>query len=293
MVTGRRSKVEGQQTTSKGLGFGRRWWGRLGVDALALTVAILFLIPLIWLFLGAFKAADALYSGPLIPVRWDWQNFVEAWNSAPFGRYLFNSLLVSIVTTFLVVMTSAFAAFAFARMEFPGKGIVFLLALATLMIPGDALLIPNFLTVKNFGWINTYWALIVPFAASAFGIFLLRQAFMQTPKELEDSARIDGAKPSQFLFYILMPVNAPAISALSVLTFLANWNALVWPFIATSKDEWRTIQVGLTNFNNLEGSTDIPVTLAATFIVVAPVLLVYALAQKWFIESAASSGLKG
>lgn len=263
------------------------------MDALSLLVALLFLAPLIWMALGAFKTQSTLFTGPLIPESWRWENFVNAWRSAPFGRYLLNSILVAGATTLLVILTSALAAFAFARMQFPGRQALFLLALATLMIPGDVLLIPNFLTVRNFGWLNTYWALIVPFAASAFGIFLLRQAFLRTPQELEDAARIDGATPLQFLFRVLLPYNAPSVSALGVLTFLANWNALVWPFVATNRDEYRTVQVGLAQFNNLEGATNIPEILAATLIVVAPVLLVYALAQKWFIESAASSGLKG
>jgi multiple sugar transport system permease protein len=270
-----------------------RFWKQRGLEALSLLVGLLFIAPLIWLFLGAFKAPDQLFFGPLIPNSWEWENFVEAWNSAPLGRFLLNTLLIAGFTTLLVVLTSSLAAFAFARMDFPYKPALFLLALATLMIPADVLLIPNFLTIRSFGWYNTYWALIIPFAASAFGIFLLRNAFMQTPRELDDSAKMDGATPLTFLFRILMPVNAPAISALSVLTFLASWNALVWPFIATNRDEYRTIQVGLAMFNNIEGATDIPVVLAATFISVAPMLLVYLLAQKWFIESAASSGLKG
>lgn len=271
---------------------GRATWARLA-DGLTFGVALLFLAPLVWLALGAFKTQSTLFTGPLIPESWNWENFVRAWESAPFGRYLLNSLLVSSVTTLLVVLTSAMAAFAFSRLRFPGQHALFLLALGTLMIPGDVLLIPNFLTIRNFGWVNSYWALIVPFAASAFGIFLLRQAFLKTPQELEDAARIDGATPSQFFFRVLIPVNAPSISALSVLTFLSSWNALVWPFIATSRDEYRTVQVGLAQFNNLEGATNIPEILAATLIVIAPVLLVYALAQKWFIESAANSGLKG
>jgi len=271
---------------------GRATWARLA-DGLTFGVALLFLAPLVWLALGAFKTQSTLFTGPLIPESWNWENFVRAWESAPFGRYLLNSLLVSSVTTLLVVLTSAMAAFAFSRLRFPGQHALFLLALGTLMIPSDVLLIPNFLTIRSFGLVNSYWALIVPFAASAFGIFLLRQAFLKTPQELEDAAHIDGATPSQFLFRILIPVNAPSISALSVLTFLSSWNALVWPFIATSRDEYRTVQVGLAQFNNLEGATNIPEILAATLIVVAPVLLVYALAQKWFIESAANSGLKG
>jgi multiple sugar transport system permease protein len=267
-------------------------WASVGQEGLSLVVAAVFLIPLLWLFLAAFKPQTEVWGGPLLPTEWRWQNFVEAWNGAPFARYFLNSVLVSGLITLFVVMTSSLAAFAFSRLEFPGKHALFLVALGTLMIPGDVLLIPNFLTVRNFGWVNTYQALIVPFAASAFGVFLMRQAFMQTPKDLEDAARIDGASPWQFLFRILMPVNMPAISALSVLTFLGAWNALVWPLIATSKDEFRTVQVGLASFTNLEWS-NVPVVLAATTIVILPVLVIYFVAQKWFIESAASSGLKG
>ena len=265
---------------------------RVGQEVLSLTIAALFLIPLLWLVLAAFKPQTEIWSGPLLPSTWVWQNFVEAWNGAPFARYFFNSILVSSAITALVVFSSSLAAFAFSRLEFPGKHVLFLVALGTLMIPGDVLLIPNFLTVRSFGWVNTYQALIIPFAASAFGVFLMRQAFLQTPRELEDAARLDGATSWQFLWKVLLPVNGPAVSALSVLTFLGAWNALVWPLIATNKDEFRTVQVGLSSFTNLEYS-NLPVVLAATTLVITPVMLIYFLAQKWFIESAASSGLKG
>lgn len=264
----------------------------LGQELLGFVVALAFLLPLGFLLLGAFKAQREVFNGPVIPDVWVWQNFVEAWNAAPFLRYFFNSLLVSVIVTAVVIFTSSLAAFAFSNLEFPGKPLLFLLALGPLMIPGDVLLIPNFITIRQFGWQNSYQALIVPFCASAFGVFLLRQAFLKTPKELEEASRLDGASPWQFLFRILMPVNTPALSALGVLTFLGTWNALVWPYIAISKDEFRTVQVGLASFTGLEGS-NIPVVLAATTLVVMPVLIVYAFAQKWFIESAASSGLKG
>jgi multiple sugar transport system permease protein len=266
--------------------------GKWGQEALSLLVALVFLGPLLFMLLGAFKAQREIFTGPLIPQVWVWQNFVEAWNAAPFARYFLNSLIVSVTVTVSVVLTSSLAAFAFSRLHFPGKAWLFLIALGPLMIPGDVLLIPNFVTIRQFGWQNSYPALIVPFMASAFGIFLLRQAFLKTPQELEDASRIDGATPLQFLFRILMPVNGASISALSVLTFLGIWNALVWPYIAISKDEYRTVQVGLASFTNLEGS-NVPVVLAATTLVVLPVLIVYVFAQKWFIESAASSGLKG
>jgi multiple sugar transport system permease protein len=258
----------------------------------SVVVALIFLVPLVFMFLAAFKEQKEVFLGAFIPEQWIWQNFVEAWNAAPFGQYFLNSLIVSVIVTISVVLTSSLAAFAFARMKFFGQTVLFLFVLGPLMIPGDVLLIPNFISIRQFGWQNSYTALIVPFLASAFGIFLLRQAYLKTPQELEDASRIDGATPLQFLFRILMPVNAPSLSALSVLTFLGIWNALVWPSIATSKDEFRTVQVGLASFSNLEGS-NVPVVLAATTLVILPVLIVYIFAQKWFIESAASSGLKG
>lgn len=267
-------------------------WSLIGQEALSILVAAVFLAPLGWLLLAAFKGQKEVWTGPLVPEVWVWQNFIEAWTGAPFGRYFLNSLVVSSTVTIAVVLTSSLAAFAFSRLRFPGREWLFLVALGTLMIPGDVLLIPNFITIREFGWQNSYQALIVPFAASAFGVFLLRQAFLRTPNEIEDASRIDGATPAQFLFRILMPLNAPSLGALGVLTFLGSWNALVWPLISTSRDEFRTVQVGLASFSNLEGS-NLPVVMAATVIVVAPVLLVYALAQRWFIESAASSGIKG
>lgn len=264
----------------------------MGQELLSLLVSLTFLMPLIWMVLAAFKGQKEVFVGGLLPDTWVWENFVEAWKAAPFGRYLLNSTLISVATTASVLLTSALAAFAFARLSFPGKHVLFILTLGTLMIPGDVLLIPNFITIKQFGWVNSYQALIVPFTASAFGIFLLRQAFLRTPVEFEEAAKIDGASTAQFLFRILLPVNAPAVSALGVLTFLASWNALVWPLVATNRDSYRTVQVGLASFSNLEGS-NIPVVMAATVIVVLPVLIIYALAQKWFIESAAASGVKG
>ena len=280
---------EKQQVKSKSKGITQT---ELWQTVLSLLAALIFLIPLVFMLLGAFKEQKEVFIGALIPEQWVWQNFIEAWNAAPFGRYFLNSLLVSVVVTVSVVLTSSLAAFAFARMKFFGQTILFLFVLGPLMIPGDVLLIPNFITIRQFGWQNSYPALIVPFLASAFGIFLLRQAYLKTPQELEDASKIDGATPLQFLFRILMPVNAPSLSALSVLTFLGIWNALVWPYIAISKDEFRTVQVGLASFSNLEGS-NIPVVLAATTLVILPVLIIYIFAQKWFIESAASSGLKG
>lgn len=270
----------------------RRGFAALAHDLFGVAVAAVFLFPLSWMLLTAFKEGRRVYSGPFWPERWVPENFVTAWNSAPFGRYLLNSLFTSSAITLLILVTSCLAAFAFARLRFPGRAFFFGLSIATLMIPFDVLLVPNYLTVRALGLIDTYAALILPFAASGFGIFVLRQAFLKSPQELEDAARLDGASPLVYLWRILVPTNAAPIAAVGVLTFLSAWNAYVWPLIVTSSDAIRPVQVGLTAFRSAEGN-NVALIMAATVITVAPVLLVYALAQRWFIRSAASSGLKG
>ncbi len=266
--------------------------GTLGVTLLGLAVSALFLAPLGWALLTAFKEGREVFSGALLPSSWRVSNFVEAWNAAPFGRYLINSLLVSTAITARVLLSSCLSAFAFARLNFPGRALLFMLALGTLMIPYDVLLIPNYLTVRTLGLLDSYAALILPFTASGFGIFVLRQAFKQTPREIEDAARIDGANSPTYLFRILVPMNLAPLTAVGVLTFLGAWNAYVWPLIVTSSDALRPVQVGLANFRGVEGS-NIPLMMAATVIAVAPVLIAYVFAQRWFIKSAAASGLKG
>lgn len=270
-----------------------RLWQPLALNTLGLIVALLFLIPLGWMLLTSLKDNQVIFREPLLPSIWRFDNYRAAWNAAPFGRYLLNSLFISSSITLLVMLTSCLAGFALARRPFPGRKLIFMLILGTLMIPFDVLLVPNYLTVHRLGLLNTYGALIIPFAASGFGIFLMRQAFKQTPVELEEAATIDGASPLRVLFSIFIPVNLAPLSALAVLTFLGAWNALVWPLIVTTRNtSIRPVQVGLSAFLSEEGS-NIPLMMAATAIAVAPVLIAYLLAQKWFIKSAASSGLKG
>jgi multiple sugar transport system permease protein len=273
--------------------FAPQRWRQLALNVLGLAVALIFLIPLAWMLLTSLKDQQVIFREPWLPSRWRFDNYRAAWNAAPFGRYLMNSLFVSSSVTLLVLLTSALAGFALSRKPFPGRKLVFMLILGTLMIPFDVLLVPNYLTVHRLGLLNTYAALILPFAASGFGIFLMRQAFKQTPIELEEAARIDGASSLRILFHIFIPVNLAPLSALAVLTFLGAWNALVWPLIVTTRNtSIRPVQVGLSAFLSEEGS-NIPLMMAATVIAVAPVLVAYILAQKWFIKSAAASGLKG
>ncbi|AKI98071.1 carbohydrate ABC transporter permease [Kosmotoga pacifica] len=220
-----------------------------------------------------------------------WQNYVDAWNAAPFGRYYLNTVFVAIMTTFLEIIFAAMAAFAFAKMEFFGKNFMFTLFLATMMVPGEVLLVPNFITLTVFGWIDTYYALIVPWVVSVFAIFLLRQHFMTIPDELYDAAKIDGLSKWSFLWKIMVPLSKPAVITGALLKFVGSWNSFLWVLIVTKSPEYRTLPVGLQNFSSATGTEYNLLMAAATFSIV-PVVMLFLFTQKYFIAGIARSGLK-
>ncbi len=220
-----------------------------------------------------------------------WQNYVRAWNAAPFGRYYANTVFVAITTTFLEIIFAAMAAFAFAKMEFFGKNFVFTIFLATMMVPGEVLLVPNFITLTVFGWIDTYYALIVPWVISVFAIFLIRQHFMTIPNELYDAAKIDGLSKWKFLWRIMVPLSKPAIITGALLKFVGSWNAFLWVLIVTKSPEYRTLPVGLQNFSSATGTEYNLLMAAATFSII-PVVILFLITQKYFIAGISRSGLK-
>ncbi|MER3479717.1 MAG: carbohydrate ABC transporter permease [Meiothermus sp.] len=218
-------------------------------------------------------------------------NYREAWHAAPFARYFFNSFFTAGTQVLVGLLLAAMAAFALARIEFPGKGVVWLAILATLMIPGEVLLIPNYILLAKLQWINTYYALIVPWLASVFGIFLLRQFYLSLPADLFDAARIDGATYWTQLVRIALPMSLPGLVAYGIFTFLGAYNALLWPLIVTDKPEMYTIQRGLQVFIGEAGS-DYGALMAASTLSILPIVLGYFLAQKQFVQSVARSGIK-
>jgi len=218
-------------------------------------------------------------------------NYTQAWVSESFGRYFFNSFYIACTTTFLQVLTSALAAYAFSFMNFPGRETIFLLFLGTMMIPAQALLIPDYLILSKLGWINTYSALIVPWCASVFGIFLLRQFFKSIPRSLYDAAKIDGCSRLGFFFRILLPLSVPPITTLSIFTFIGSWNSFLWALIVTHDKHLRTIQVGLAAFNDAEG-TKYTLLMAASTFCILPLIIGFFFAQKQFIEGISRSGMK-
>ncbi|MFW6120367.1 MAG: ABC transporter permease subunit [Petrotogales bacterium] len=220
-----------------------------------------------------------------------WQNYVSAWNAAPFGRYYANTVFVAVTTTFLEIIFAAMAAFAFAKMDFFGKNFIFTLFLATMMVPGEVLLVPNFITLTVFGWIDTYYALIVPWVISVFAIFLIRQHFMTIPNELYDAAKIDGLSKWKFLWRIMVPLSKPAIITGALLKFVGSWNAFLWVLIVTKSPEYRTLPVGLQNFSSATGTEYNLLMAAATFSII-PVVILFLITQKYFIAGISRSGLK-
>lgn len=219
------------------------------------------------------------------------QNYIMAWKSAPFAIYYINTALVSVVTTILEVIFATMAAYAFAIMKFPGKNLIFALFLGTMMIPGEVLLVPNFITISKLGWIDTYYALIVPWIVSVFAIFLMRQHFLTLPSELKDAALIDGCSHFRYLWTIVAPLSKPTIITSALLKFVGSWNAFLWVLIVTNKDKFRTLPVGLQTFSTDVGTVYNQLMAAATFSIL-PIVVLFLFTQKYFIRGIARTGLK-
>jgi multiple sugar transport system permease protein len=271
----------------------RLLWPMLVYAALA-AMAFLTLVPIVWMVLTSFKSAPELAANPPTwwPREWHPENYSAAWNFAPFGRFLINSTVMVGGITVLQVATSAVAAYAFARLHFRGRDPLFLLYLATLMIPPQVIVIPQFILVDRFGWVDTYQGLIIPQAFTAFGVFLLRQFFIGIPKELEDAARVDGATRFGCFFRIILPLSGPAIAALAAFIFMFHWNNLLWPLVISNSDATIPVVVGLRNFQGEHG-TAWNLLMAAAGIATIPVIAFFMLTQRWFVQGITMSGFGG
>lgn len=261
----------------------------------ALTAgALVTTFPFVWMLTTAVKpfAEAATPSLSLLPKEWHWHNFRDAFEAQPFGTWFFNSFVVAITVTLSVMATSAMAGYAFARLEFKGAATLFGLVLATMMVPFEVTLIPNFELITRLQWYNTYAALIVPWCASAFSIFLMRQAFLGLPSDYFEAARIDGCGHLRFLLYIGVPLVKPALVTVALFAFLGSYNSLVWPLIVTSDRSMGVVQVGLTLFSSAEG-TQVNLLMCAATIVILPTVALYFAAQRYFLEGSLGAGIKG
>lgn len=276
----------------------RRIGPSLAKHALLLFGGSLMAFPFFWMFTTSFKdLTEAARMPPVLwPTAWRPENWVEAWNfpHVLWGNAFANTIFIAAVTTVGELATAVLAGYAFARIRFRGKGILFAVLLATIFIPGEATLIPNFVLMSRryLGWYDTYTAQIVPFLATVVSIFLLRQFFLGVPAELQDAARIDGAGHLRFLWYVAMPLVRPAMITVALITFLASWNAFLWPLIITSRPEIRPIQLMLSQFNTEAGS-QYHLQMAGAAFVILPTLVVYLVAQRYFIEGVARTGIRG
>ncbi len=259
-----------------------------------IPLAVVMLVPMAWMLVTSLETLNETRHFPpiLLPHILAPSNYSQVLQQAPFARWFANTLIVTVVTVAANLLLCAMAGYAFARIKFFGREVVFILVLATLMIPFQVVMIPTFIIVKHLGLINTLGGLIVPNLAQAFGIFLFRQFFRTLPVELEEAARIDGASRLGVLFKIVLPLSGPVLATVAMITFLYTWNDFLWPLITIYSPNNMTLQLGLTTFEGTH-QTATNLLMAANLMSLLPVLLLFFLAQRYFIRGIASTGLKG
>jgi len=271
---------------------------RFLIYAVLLIGGAISVAPFLWMLSTSVMSLGEAQGVRVVPSEIHLENYVDAWEEADFAEYFVNSVQIALITLAGELVVCVLAAYAFARIEFPGKDMIFALVLSTMMIPAMVLIIPNFLTVTWLGrigpikWINNWPALTVPFMGNAFSIFLLRQFFAQIPDELFDAAQLDGAGHFRFLLQVAVPLSRAPLMVVIVLSLIGSWNALAWPLLVTNSPEWRPIAVGLLSFVQ-EAGQQTNLMMAGAVITIVPVLIVYFITQRQFTESIARSGLKG
>jgi sn-glycerol 3-phosphate transport system permease protein len=266
-----------------------------GIYILLIVVSVILLSPLLFSLSLALQGPTVAPS--IIPrdlTNLDWRVFIQVFEQQPvIARWIVNSFVAAFGVTLGVLISSSLFAYVLAYFNFPGKTVLLFIALGSLMVPFEATLIPNYLLVTQWGWTNTYQGLIVPFIASGFGIFLMRQYFLTLPRELYDAAMVDGCSRFRYLWLVLLPLSRPALATLAVYTFLGTWNQFYWPLLVTSSTEWRTTQVGITIFRSFEGGAIFNMQMAATLIVMFPTLLLLVLGQRQLVSGLTAGALKG
>lgn len=272
----------------------RHWFAFSPWHLVLLPVAAIMVLPLVWMLFTSLQTLNETRHFPptLLPASPQFSNYTEVLRDAPFARWFLNTLIVTVASVIGNLLFCSLAGYAFARIKFFGREVIFILVLATLMIPFQVVIIPTFLIIRHLGLIDTLGALILPNLAGAFGIFLLRQFFRTLPVELEEAARIDGASRLGVLFKIVLPLSGPALATLAVITFMWTWNDFLWPLITIYNPNNMTLQLGLANFQGAHQSTT-NLLMAANVMSVLPVLLLFFLAQRYFVRGIATSGLKG
>lgn len=264
----------------------------LGLQLALILGSLIMLMPFVLMVVVSLFPNEAFLSRDFSLDRITLNNYIETFRTVPFARYYLNSAIVAVSVTVLQILISSLAAFSFARLRFRGREPLFLLYLATLMIPFQVTLIPNFLIIKSLGWYDSYPALIVPSLFSAFSTFLLRQYYRGIPIDLDEAARMDGASSFRIWWQVIVPLSGPVLAALAIFVFQASWNDFLWPLVVTVTEQMRTIPVGLASFVG-QYSTAWNLLMAGSVIALLPVLVIYILAQQWFVEGITLSGMGG
>ena len=264
--------------------------------AFLIFMALVVLFPFYWMINSSLKSLEEYRQS--VPTFWPqkvlWSNYAEAFTTASLGRLFFNTAYVGIVSTILSLVITILSAFAFARLEFKGKNLLFSALLATMMIPGELFTITNYSTVTNLGWMNTYTVLIVPFLVSVFYIYLLRQNFLQIPNELYLAAKVDGTSDFKYLCKVMIPLSLPTLISITILKMMGAWNSYIWPRLVANDDAHRLITNGLRNaFTDTTGDVNYPVQMAAVALVSAPLFLVFIFLRKYIMKGVSRSGIKG
>lgn len=266
---------------------------RILLHAVLLTVGVLFLLPFIWSISTSLKPmADLFKPTPsLIPSELRWQNYLDVFDTAPFGRYYINTIFVAFARMLGQVTLASIAAFAFAQLRFPGRDILFFILLAGLMVPDQVLLVPRYIVMREFGWFDSYQGLIIPLIFSSFGVFLIRQYLLGLPRDFQEAATIEGANPFQIYWQIYLPLTRPALAAFAFLSLLASWNEFLWSLTVTRSTDMRVLSVGIALFQG-QYFTNNAILLAAANMATLPLLLAFLFFQKQLVEGITMSGLK-
>ncbi|MBN1776652.1 MAG: carbohydrate ABC transporter permease [Clostridiales bacterium] len=262
---------------------------------LVLTLgAVTTILPFLWMILTSLKGGTEVILMPprLFPSVWHFDNYSRAMEAAPLATYFVNTVVVTVTSTSLMLIVTTLAAFGFSRLKFPGRDVVFGILLATLMIPGEMLIITNFVTISRLGWMDTRAALIVPFMASVFYIYLLRQFFRKVPDTLYYAAKVDACSDWRYLWKVMVPINKQAMSTIAILNAIACWNAFLWPLMVTNSETKRVLSIGLVQFQT-EAGTDYELLMAAASMLVLPIILMYLVMHKQIIKGVTQSGIKG
>lgn len=276
-----------------------RGWSRRMPDLLSYlgfaVLIIIFGLPLYWMASASLKTLGEIQTFP--PIWWPpsprWANFADAWEAAPFTNFFFNSLFVTTSIVLLKLTNAVLSAYALAFLRVPGRTVIFIILLAALMVPEQAVILPNYLTASALGWVNTHAGLILPHAGVAFGTFLLRQHFLTLPRDILEAAEIEGAGHWATIWQIVLPLSQPVLATVGLLAAVGSWNEFLWPLIITNSREMRTLPVGISFLYQQEGTTQWGIVMAATIMVVAPVLILFSWTQRHLIAGLTAGATKG